>query len=268
MNKKIYITGDTHGAVVPRINQLLANKDLIPEETALVILGDAGLNYYLDRRDYFEKQEAESKGVYLYCVRGNHEARPGENLDMELIHDETVGGPVWVEKEYPHIRYFTDWGIYNIQGLKTLVVGGAYSVDKYYRLQRGFRWFENEQLKDFERKACLRGTKMQEFDFVLSHTCPFSWQPTDLFLGFIDQSMVDNTMEKWMDELAENIIWKNWLFGHYHIDRIELPHVECFYTDIEALDDIAARWERYDKTGELDWWISLSPKMNKTMEGE
>lgn len=268
MSKRVFLTGDTHGAVASRIDNLLNNNpEIMPEDIMLIILGDCGLNYYLNEHERQTKREVEAKGIYLYCVRGNHEARPSSVPGMKLVHDDNVGGPVWMEDEHPHIRYFCDWGIYNIQGLKTLVVGGAYSVDKHYRLQRGFQWFEDEQLKDFEREACLRGAKMQEFDLVLSHTCPFSWQPTDLFLGFIDQSLVDNTMEKWMDGLADNIIWKNWLFGHYHTDRIELPHVECYYTDIEALDDIVARWKRYDETKELDWWLPVSPKMKRMMKG-
>lgn len=264
MNKKIYFTGDTHGAVVPRINQLLAIEDLVPEETALVILGDAGLNYYLDIHDWRNKKEIESKGVYLYCVRGNHEKRPSNIDGMKLVWDEAVAGEVWLEEEYPHIRYFKDWGIYHINGLRTLIIGGAHSVDKFYRISRGFKWFEDEQLSTQEMDQCWRAAIIcPKFDLVLSHTCPTSMQPTDLFLGFIDQNTVDNTMEKWMEKLSQNIEWKLWLFGHYHEDRIELPHVECFYTDIELLDSIIARWDRYDKTKELDWWLQTSPKFNK-----
>ena len=268
MNKKIWITGDMHGAVAPRISQLLENNpEIVPEETMLIALGDVGLNYYLNKKDRRNKHEVEAKGVYLYCVRGNHEARPSESLGMRRIYDENVGGVVWIEDEYPHIRYFTDWGIYNIQGLKTLVIGGAYSVDKQYRLARGFKWFEDEQLNEFERDACLRNVKSREFNLVLSHTCPFNWQPTDLFLGFIDQNSVDNTMEKWLDEVVKKIEWGLYLFGHYHEDRIELPHVEMFYYEIEPLEDIIARWKKYDEDKQLDWWLPLSPKMNRLKEG-
>jgi histidinol-phosphatase (PHP family) len=35
--------------------------------------------------------------------------------------------------------------IYNLGGKKTIVIGGAYSVDKYYRLMRGIHWFADEQ---------------------------------------------------------------------------------------------------------------------------
>lgn len=268
MAKKVYITGDTHGMVLPRLEALSYVDNFVPEETMLIILGDAGFNYYLGKRDKRLKREVEEKGVYIYCVRGNHEARPSESLGMHRIYDDNVGGTVWIEDDYPHIRYFCEWGLYEIQGLTTLVIGGAYSVDKFYRLERGFRWFENEQLHQIEMDCCLRNMKElhTKFDLVLTHTCPLSFQPTDLFLGFIDQSSVDNSMEKWMEKAKDELKWNIWLFGHYHADRIEWPHVEQFYTEIELLDDIIKRWKQYDETGELDWWLPLAPRMKKIME--
>jgi hypothetical protein len=75
-------------------------------------------------------------------------------------------------------------------------------------------------------------------------------------------------MEVWLEEIAKTFEWKIWLFGHYHADRIEWPHVEQFYIEMEPLIDIVRRWKVYDETKELDWWLPLSPKMNKIMEGE
>ena len=268
MVKKFWITGDTHGAVTPRLDVLLCEEDFIPEENALIILGDVGLNYYLSKKDQRHKREVENKGVYVYCVRGNHEARPKDVEGMRRIHDENVNGTVWIENEFPHIRYFCDWGIYEINGLRTLVVGGAYSVDKHYRLSRGMIWHENEQLSAGEMDSCFSNLTREprSFDLVLTHTCPLSLQPTDLFLGFIDQSSVDNSMEIWMEKLAKAIDWKIWLFGHYHADRIEWPHVEQFYRELEPLDTIIERWAKYDETGELEWWLPLAPRMKRIME--
>ena len=71
-----------------------------------------------------------------------------------------------------------------------------------------------------------------------------------------------------MDRLGRIVEWKLWLFGHYHADRIEWPHVEQFYMEMEPLMDIVYRWKVYDETKELDWWLPLSSKMDKIMEGE
>jgi 3-oxoacid CoA-transferase subunit A len=267
--KNWIITGDTHSQVANRLGTIRHTmSEYVPEETAVIILGDAGLLYYLDKKDTQHKREANIYGYTIYCVHGNHEARPSEKLGMKLIHDDDVGGPVWIEDEFPLIRYFCDWGHYDIGGRKTLVIGGAYSVDKWYRLQNGWRWFEDEQLKDFEMDACYRNAIDYQFDMILSHTCPVSLQPTDLFLGCIDQSTVDNTMELWMDKVRSKIRHRLWLWGHYHGDRIEAPYCEMFYTDVECLENIEARWKKYDETGKLDWWLPVSPKMKKIMNKE
>ena len=47
MIKKWILTGDTHGDVVSRLENIkLNNPEYIPEETGVIILGDAGLNYW------------------------------------------------------------------------------------------------------------------------------------------------------------------------------------------------------------------------------
>lgn len=64
----------------------------------------------------------------------------------------------------------------------------------------------------------------------------------------------------------KSINWKYWLFGHYHADRVELPHVEQFYRELEPLDTIIERWAKYDETGELEWWLPLAPRMKRIIE--
>ena len=60
--------------------------------------------------------------------------------------------------------------------------------------------------------------------------------------------------------MKDIIGWGVWLFAHYHGDRLERPHVEMYYNDIESLDTIYKRWKKYDDTGELDWYLAKSPK--------
>lgn len=270
MLKNIVITGDTHGQVEQRLAAIQDNMpEYKPEETAVIILGDAGLNYWLNKTDQKHKRQVSAYGYTIYCVHGNHEARPCEALGMKLVNDEFVGGPVWVEEEFPLIRYFTMWGIYNIMGRRTLVIGGAYSVDKYVRLERGLHWFEDEQLKEHERTACLKNaSNYYHFDLILSHTCPYKYRPEDLFLNCVDQSTVDNTMELWMDKIHESVEFGIHLWGHYHADRIEVPYCEIFYLEVEDLENIEKRWKKYKKTGELDWWLPRSEKFYMYHQGK
>ena len=177
---------------------------------------------------------------------------------MKLIYDENVQGEVYIQDKWPKLRYFKDWGVYTLNNYKVAVVGGAYSVDKFYRLQHNFRWFEDEQLDIDEMIHCTRDFTNLKVDFIFSHTCPVSWEPTDMFLTSVDQSTVDKSMELFLDELAKVFDWNIWCFGHYHADRIERPHVEQFFQNIENLNDITTRWNTYDKTGSLNWWLQKS----------
>jgi hypothetical protein len=69
------------------------------------------------------------------------------------------------EPDYPNIKYFEDGNAYEICGKSVLVIGGAYSVDKWYRLNRAgvtnkldkdylnprkTGWFPDEQLLNWE----------------------------------------------------------------------------------------------------------------------
>lgn len=217
------------------------------------------------------KKQAEEYGCYFYCVRGNHEARPQDIPGMKIMWDHNIHGKIYIEETYPHIRYFQDGGIYTIGDYKTLVIGGAYSVDKYYRLMRAnltektnnpkvTGWFANEQLTMAEMAEIHNKVDGQNFDFIFSHTCPISIEPTDLFLSSINQNTVNKNMEHFLEEIFQTVNWKIACFGHFHNNRLERPYIEQYYTDIENIEDIWLRWKKYSETGELDWWLQKSPQ--------
>ena len=254
MIKNYLITGDTHGNVIARLNSI--NTEIYsPEETALIILGDMGLNYYLSKTETKYKKAVNDTGFRIYAVRGNHEERP-ENLGMNLYWDNEIKGEVYYEPEFPNIRYFMDGGEYEINGHSVLVIGGAYSVDKWYRLARaGYTekdaaianpkvcgWFKDEQLSTKEMSLIEEKCRGKKYDFVLTHTCPLAWEPTDLFLDCIDQSKVDKSMEIWLNSLKDEIKWTIWLFGHYHDDRKINFGVEMLFYEIQNMNTIWEYW--------------------------
>ena len=258
MIKNLIFTGDTHGgiATVSRIDNIKRNMpEYKPEETMVVILGDAGLNFWLNNTDKKYKKLLNSMNYHIYCVRGNHEQRPELVKSMVLVNDENVNNIVYMEEAFPNIRYFVDGNIYNLLGYKCLVVGGAYSIDKWYRLARaGYSkdeaetadpkkcgWFKDECLTTAEMATIMKEVKDESVDFVLSHTCPLSWMPHDLFLPMIDQSKVDYSMENYLEGIRKIIGFEVWCFAHYHCDRLERPNAQIFFQGVESMDDIFAR---------------------------
>ena len=108
---------------------------------------------------------------------------------------ERYNNLVYIEDEYPNIAFAIDGNIYDIDGHQTIVIGGAYSVDKYYRLTRNAQWFEDEQPSaQIKQKVESTLNKVNwKIDIVLSHTCPAKYTPTECFLPMIDQSTVDSS---------------------------------------------------------------------------
>lgn len=210
---KFYITGDTHGNF-NRIDYFCQRFETSKEDI-LCILGDAGINYYLNKKDYMLKQVLQDMPITFFCIHGNHEERPF-NIST-YITKKWNGGTVYYEEEFPNILFAKDGEIYNINGKSILVIGGAYSVDKEYRLLKGWSWFKDEQPnKEIVKYIEKQITKQRHFDIVLTHTCPIKTEPRHMFLPFIDQSKVDKTTELLLQRIADWITFDNWYFGHFH----------------------------------------------------
>jgi len=211
----IYFTGDIHGE--PKRVIKFAEKMQLTSEDTIVILGDVGANYFQDFRDEITKKKLNDIGVTILCIHGNHEVRPA-NISTYTL-KEWEGGKIWFEDKYPNLLFAKDGEIYTLEDMRYLVVGGAYSVDKYYRLAMNRGWWADEQPSDEIKHFVDMQIAMNEIDVVLSHTCPLKFEPIEAFLPGIDQSSVDKNTEIWLDSIEEKTTYKAWLCGHWHIDK-------------------------------------------------
>jgi len=227
----IYVTGDTHGnfeRIQEFCDELNTNK-----EDIMIILGDAGINFY-GSGDRSRKKKLQKLPITLFCIHGNHEQRP-ETIESYRL-DDFRGGKVYVEDEFPDIKFAKDGQIYNFNDKEYIVIGGAYSVDKFYRLARGVNWFPDEQPSDeikAEVGAVLTDHKWQVYG-VLSHTCPLKYEPVEVFLPMIDQSTVDKTTEEWLDSIEGKLCYEKWYCGHYHTEK-SVDKMRFMFNDVEEL---------------------------------
>ena len=213
----IYYTGDTHGDV-EKLFKFKERFGLTADDT-IVILGDAGWNYDQGPHDLLVKSLLKQMGVTVFSIHGNHEERP---YNLPYYHEtEWRGGKVYVEDEYPNILFAKDGEIYDLDGHKAIVIGGAYSVDKTFRLAHGYNWFPSEQ-PDNEIKARVEarlGSIGWTIDLVLSYTCPQKYVPVEAFMSCIDQTTIDRSTEEWLDTIEDRLTYTQWLCGHWHIDK-------------------------------------------------
>lgn len=217
----VYFTGDIHG-YYGDIKRML--KKIHPtKDDVIVLLGDVGANFYCDERDNRLKKYLNDAGPIFLCIHGNHEMRP-TSVDG-YVTKQWNGGTVWVQPQYPNVLFAKDGEIFGINGLRYLVIGGAYSVDKYYRLLRGAGWWPDEQPSEEIKAYVERQISEHEFDIILSHTCPLKYEPIEMFLPGIDQSTVDASTEEWLDKIEESVDYCAWFCGHWHTDkRIDKMH--------------------------------------------
>lgn len=267
----IYVTGDIHGDTT-RIENFIDRFSLTSKDV-IVILGDAGLNFNMDKRDKEAKCRLNQKNVPILCIHGNHEKRPYEIASyQEKIWNQ---GLIWYEPEFQNLLFAKDGEIYNLEGNRCLVIGGAYSVDKYIRVYKailsgmpatqkildkieeilyGTNFEPDEILENYiknsnyglmkfwpseqpteeikERVENQISKLLKPIDFVFTHTCPQKYIPMEKFLNNINQASIDNSTEKWLNEIEEKIKYKAWYCGHWHTNK----HVDKMHFLFDAFE--------------------------------
>lgn len=251
----IYITGDVHGIA----SDLKVRFGCIPnptEDDKLIICGDFGAEYGSQINGRLKKECKKFPGEVI-VLRGNHDNRYWAN-HTEYISDlfgyrvydgwhfeQHQQGRYLVQDKYPNIKYVADdGGIYSIDGYRFLMIPGAYSVDKMYRLNNEMSYESREQLTKQEmlKLSYECGLWYNTIDFVCSHTFPQKLESKlrYLFMGCVDQSSVDKTMEHWMDDIAwemeQSVRFKQWFGGHYHDDKILNQYYTMLYNTVAPIE--------------------------------
>ena len=235
----IFVHGDTHGyaKAFKEINNRLHFAEATEDDT-LIILGDVGANYWGDKRDIYTKRLIRNMRPTVLCLAGNHEKRPRAIPTYKYTYNPRYKCYGWYEPEFSNIFFPEDGAVY-IEDKRFLFAGGAYSIDKEYRLTTGAKWFPDEQPSEADKcrvraAVCLNN----KFDYVCSHTAPLNYEPTHLFMTYVDQSTVDKSTEIYLQEIYENIdhdYLKHCYCGHFHNDEPLGEKIRLLYHDLLLL---------------------------------
>lgn len=226
----VNITGDTHGRFERIENFCQMNST--SKDDIMIILGDAGINFSGPMYDSLTKKLLEELPITIFSIHGNHEQRPYtiDGYEEKQWH----GGTVYVEEEYPSLLFAKDGEIFDLDGKKTIVMGGAYSIDKAIRIAYGWGWWEDEQPSE-EIKAYVEEQLDKagwNIDVVLSHTTPLKYEPVEVFMQGVDQSKVDKSTEQWLDRIEEKLNYQKWYCGHYHTEK-KIDKLEIMFENID-----------------------------------
>lgn len=178
---KFFITGDKHRHF-DRVKEFCREMNTRRKDV-LIILGDAGFNYYDDKRDDDLKKEISALNITLFCLHGNKENRP-QNVGTYGIRS-FCGGKVYYEPKYPNIYFAIDGEIYTFEGKKYMVVGGAHSVDKMRCLEEGTPFWYDEMPDDTIKATVELNLRNEENKIygMMTHTCPIDYLPTEIFMS-------------------------------------------------------------------------------------
>lgn len=106
--------------------------------------------------------------------------------------------------------------------------GGAY--EQIPSLVLGQRWTPQLNSRN----------KMEECGFVvdtvLSHTCPYKYIPREAFLPMINQDSVDDSTEKWLDNIESRLYYERWYCGHWHISK-RVDKLHFLFHDFEIAEE-------------------------------
>ena len=251
MEFELYAISDIHGDVgiiTDWIKQHLQENT----NTILFVLGDAGLNFYMDERDDALKKELqetitktgfERKSiVQVLFVRGNHDARP-ENCEYQETN--CFGGKAYIQKEYPDLIFLKDGEKYEINKMLFFVVGGGFSEDFHYRILNGSRLFINQEYSFNEVEKIISKAetiaKGNESIVLLTHVLPKEiLKYTKLQTKRMQQSITEYALQK-IHEIFNNKDC-SWFCGHYHTRKVfkieKNKHVTTFQILSNAVEKL------------------------------
>lgn len=89
--------------------------------------------------------------------------------------------------------------------------------------------------------------KGMHFDIILTHTCPYKYEPIKVFMQRLDQSKVDKSMEKFLDKVEQSINYDKLYCGHYHTEK-QIDKLEFMFGRIKIFNKDEF-YPKYDRNG-------------------
>ena len=217
-HKRTIYGGDIHGEFKTLIYEL---KRLKITDALVIILGDISLGfykpgYYIQMFNYMQKQLEKINNTIVF-FRGNH--------DNPLFFEKDMIG-----KTYDNILIASDYTIIEQNNNKSLIVGGAISIDRSIRKKDKTYWI-NEDIK--YNDDLFNSIKNENITTILTHTSPIHvWPSTKDSLSYwlkydnnlsVDEYNSRNKLQQLLNNLLKNNNnITNWYYGHFHKNNLDI----------------------------------------------
>ena len=219
----IYLTGDTHGEQ-SRFSLLKEYQE--PEWTAddyLIICGDFGYIFANDEKENTFLDELAKKPYTICFIDGNHENFPAiYRYPTELWN----GG--MIHRIRQNVIHLMRGQVFEIDGKSFFTMGGAYSIDRHLRSEGLSYWKEelpgNSEYREASENLKEHGCKV---DYILTHTAP---REMIRWMGKHPDAH-DMELTGFLEWIMYEVEYKEWFFGHWHIDKVFHKKFRALYFD-------------------------------------
>ena len=245
----VFVTGDTHGDWINRLNvNSFPEQKEMTKDDYVIICGDFGI-WDNSKREKYNLSWLDDKPFTTLFVSGNH-----ENYDIldSLEMSEWHGGLVnFVRKSVIHLMRGQ---VFNIEDKKFFAFGGASSHDiqdgilNYededwreqardlekngkcmYRI-KGLTWWEEELPNEEEMKNGLDNLKKEnnKVDYIITH----SPSTSELYLMGGKGLYQSDILTNYLEEIKANTEYKRHFFAHMHVNKALNDKDICLYEQI------------------------------------
>ena len=235
----IYIIGDRHGMKDGFSEKMLPGQSAWTADDTVIVTGDFGYVMYGEENVAEEKATLnmlEKKPYTILFCDGNHE---GFDYLEQYPEERRYGAPV--RKIRNNIYWLQRGYIYTINEKTFFVMGGAYSIDKDFRLSyqalTGDKiWFAQELPTAQEYHRAIQSLKAHDHkvDYIITHTAPKLLIPR-LIGKFPDHH--DLELTGFLDWVDHEVSYQHWYFGHFHLDEILSPRFVACYQQIHNIPE-------------------------------
>ena len=225
----IYITGDTHGDPLRFKNHCMGDEKW-SEQDYLLVCGDFGYLFHNHSAEQEFLDFLETKPYTICFCDGNH-----ENFHAIYAYPQELWNGGSVHRIRKNIFHLMRGEIYCIDGLKIFAMGGAYSIDRYVRTLNRSYW-EEEIPTSAEYRTATRNLAAHnyEVDLIITHTAP---REIIRRMGKYPDAH-DMELTGFLEWVMYDVKFKQWYFGHWHIDQTIHEKFHGVYLEVVRVDSV------------------------------
>lgn len=206
----IYVTGDFHGDM-----EKFHSKEMkkLKKGDYLIICGDFGFIWDGSKTEQKLLKKIGKLKYNVLFMEGTH-----DNLDLIKSYPEVDFMGAKARNISGNLMYLQRGSIYSIENKNIFVFGGGESDDIDER-QEGINWWR-EELPTVEETE-LAKARLLEYrnvvDYIVTHECSGKMRDFIHIQSNFDET---NNLHRFLDDVANDCMYKVWYFGKHHLDKI------------------------------------------------